>query len=236
MPNGPLVRNASARLPAAIIAFDGTQPVLRHSPPIRPFSISTTGTPERRRCRRHRQPAGAGADDAEIGGELLGHADPLDTRMVRSFGTSASSFAAICAAPTPEPAPACQTPPAPASSVGVSTCDRSKSTRQSARPAARQALYWASCAAMTLPRPGAEHGKRHRRRQNADGGGGDEGREPDAEQRRREVDQPEREGHEPQEQQIVECVGAKARGELGRERAGAPRQDFAGRRSARSER
>ena len=44
-PNGPLVRNASARLPAAIIAFDGTQPVLRHSPPIRPFSISTTGTP-----------------------------------------------------------------------------------------------------------------------------------------------------------------------------------------------
>ena len=45
IPNGPLVRNASARLPAAIIAFDGTQPVLRHSPPMRPFSISTTGTP-----------------------------------------------------------------------------------------------------------------------------------------------------------------------------------------------
>src|SRR6266571_8634779 len=35
-----------ARLPAAISDFEGTQPVLRHSPPILPFSISTTGTPK----------------------------------------------------------------------------------------------------------------------------------------------------------------------------------------------
>ena len=32
-------------LAAAISAFDGTQPELRQSPPILPFSISTTGTP-----------------------------------------------------------------------------------------------------------------------------------------------------------------------------------------------
>src|SRR2546423_9999360 len=36
---------ARARLPAAIRDFEGTQPVLRHSPPILPFSMSTTGTP-----------------------------------------------------------------------------------------------------------------------------------------------------------------------------------------------
>ena len=43
---------ALARLAAAISAFDGTQPVLRHSPPILPFSISTTGTPKRPPRRR----------------------------------------------------------------------------------------------------------------------------------------------------------------------------------------
>src|SRR6266481_4705163 len=37
---------ARARLPAAISDFEGTQPVLRHSPPILPFSTSTTGTPK----------------------------------------------------------------------------------------------------------------------------------------------------------------------------------------------
>src|SRR3954471_12860955 len=36
---------ARARLPAAISDLEGTQPVLRQSPPILPFSISTTGTP-----------------------------------------------------------------------------------------------------------------------------------------------------------------------------------------------
>ena len=36
---------AWARLPAAISAFEGTQPVLRHSPPILSFSINTTDTP-----------------------------------------------------------------------------------------------------------------------------------------------------------------------------------------------
>src|SRR5262249_3964506 len=36
---------ARARLPAAISDLEGTQPVLRHSPPILPRSISTTGTP-----------------------------------------------------------------------------------------------------------------------------------------------------------------------------------------------
>src|SRR6266508_6530034 len=35
-----------ARLPAAISDFEGTQPVLRHSPPILAFSINTTGTPK----------------------------------------------------------------------------------------------------------------------------------------------------------------------------------------------
>ena len=64
----------------------------------------------------------------------------------------------------------------------------------------------------------------------ADGGRGDEGREPHAEQRRREIDQPERKHrHQPQEQQIAERIGAKAVRELRRERTGAPRQAFAAR-------
>ena len=44
-PNWPALRAASARFAAAMSAFEGTQPTLRHSPPILPFSISTTGTP-----------------------------------------------------------------------------------------------------------------------------------------------------------------------------------------------
>ena len=45
-PNAPPSLTARARLPAAISDFEGTQPVLRHSPPILPFSMSTTGTPK----------------------------------------------------------------------------------------------------------------------------------------------------------------------------------------------
>src|SRR5215471_15643469 len=37
---------ARARLPAAMSDLEGTHPVFRHSPPILPFSISTTGTPK----------------------------------------------------------------------------------------------------------------------------------------------------------------------------------------------
>src|ERR1019366_1910361 len=45
-PNGPAFRISSARLAAASKAFDGTQPVLRQSPPILCRSTSTTGTPK----------------------------------------------------------------------------------------------------------------------------------------------------------------------------------------------
>ena len=73
MPNGAAgAKHLGAPAAAAIIAFEGTQPVLRCSPPIRPFSINTTGTPSEQRP-PHRQPGGARADDAEIGGEKLGH-------------------------------------------------------------------------------------------------------------------------------------------------------------------
>src|SRR5690606_6110484 len=41
----PAWRIAWARFPAAISALDGTQPWLRQSPPMRPFSTSTTETP-----------------------------------------------------------------------------------------------------------------------------------------------------------------------------------------------
>ena len=44
-PNASASAMPCARLAAAISAFEGTQPVLRHSPPSLPFSISTTGTP-----------------------------------------------------------------------------------------------------------------------------------------------------------------------------------------------
>ncbi len=40
------MRASAARLPAASSAFDGTQPVLRQSPPILCFSISTQETPK----------------------------------------------------------------------------------------------------------------------------------------------------------------------------------------------
>src|SRR6478752_7512067 len=45
-PNAPAPRIASARLATASNAFDGTQPVLRQSPPILPRSINTVGTPK----------------------------------------------------------------------------------------------------------------------------------------------------------------------------------------------
>ena len=44
-PNARACATACACFPAASSAFEGTQPVLRHSPPILPCSISTTGTP-----------------------------------------------------------------------------------------------------------------------------------------------------------------------------------------------
>src|ERR1700742_3079524 len=46
IPNARECRIMWARLVAASSAFDGTQPVLRHSPPIVPRSISTVGTPK----------------------------------------------------------------------------------------------------------------------------------------------------------------------------------------------
>src|SRR5262245_55195745 len=46
MPKARARAMARAWLAAAISAFDGTQPVLRHSPPSLPFSISTTETPK----------------------------------------------------------------------------------------------------------------------------------------------------------------------------------------------
>ena len=46
MPNASVPEKAYARRAAAISAFDGTQPALRHSPPILPFSTNTTGTPK----------------------------------------------------------------------------------------------------------------------------------------------------------------------------------------------
>src|SRR3954462_11488233 len=45
-PNALACATVRARVAAAISDLDGTQPVLRPSPPIRPFSTSTTGTPK----------------------------------------------------------------------------------------------------------------------------------------------------------------------------------------------
>src|SRR5665213_4040692 len=45
-PNAPALRMIAARLAAASSDFEGTQPVLRQSPPILCRSISTTGTPK----------------------------------------------------------------------------------------------------------------------------------------------------------------------------------------------
>src|ERR1044072_1902348 len=44
-PNGDTRFGSAACLAAASSAFEGTQPEFRQSPPILPFSISTTGTP-----------------------------------------------------------------------------------------------------------------------------------------------------------------------------------------------
>src|ERR1700742_3102526 len=46
IPNARECRIMWARLAAASNAFDGTQPVLRHSPPMTPRSINTVGTPK----------------------------------------------------------------------------------------------------------------------------------------------------------------------------------------------
>src|SRR6185503_1916796 len=97
----------------------------------------------------NRQSGGTGADDAKIGGELLGHGTIQDLfdgtpasslRPKRRFATAGTSASTASA-------------PSAHSNVGVSTCDRSKSTVQPLRPPATQASYWTSCTAMTLPRP-----------------------------------------------------------------------------------
>ena len=72
---------------------------------------------------------------------------------------------------------------------------------------------------------GAEKRKREGRRDDADHGRAHEGAQAHAEQRRRQVNEPERKRHQPQEQHVAEGIGAKALGELGGQRTGAPKRD-----------
>src|SRR4029078_5821129 len=118
-PNGPLVRRVSARLPAAIIAFDGTQPVLRHAAPIGLFSISTPGTPS---------VAPAAATDSPAA------PPPMTQRSgVRCSGMSKATSAerrhracsGRCGARTPEREPTARTLQAPAAvSASARATDR----------------------------------------------------------------------------------------------------------------
>ena len=78
---GAVERAALTRFAAASSAFDGTQPKLRQSPPISPRSISTVFTPSCDGAGGDAQAAGAGADDADVGGDALGHG----ARSRRSF-------------------------------------------------------------------------------------------------------------------------------------------------------
>ena len=144
---GSAARDArAARLAAAISAFDGTQPVLRHSPPILPFSISTTGTPNAAAAAATDSPPEPAPMTQMSGVRVLGHVlvqvvlqgarHARDAwRVSRSIACTPAQIASTTtgtSASTPSATSA-------ASSCGVSTATEVEIEPAIGAPAARQA-------------------------------------------------------------------------------------------------
>src|SRR5262245_53051185 len=75
---------ARARLPAAISDLEGTQPVLRHSPPILPRSMSTTGTPNAAAAAATERPPEPAPITQMSGARRSGMRSPDDAAYYRS--------------------------------------------------------------------------------------------------------------------------------------------------------
>ena len=130
MPNFAPAAKPLARSAAAISAFDGTQPVLRHSPPNLPFSISTTGTPNAFAAAATDRPPEP-APMTQMSGlstcAMRQPVEPVAWRRARKWRTSTGSSASA-----PSAAKA-------AINSGVSMAMASKCSRHGAVPAATQA-------------------------------------------------------------------------------------------------
>ena len=204
---------ARACLAAAISDFEGTQPVLRHSPPILPFSTSTTDTPKAAAAAATERPPEP-APMTQISGvkhsamlsprarerdrERFNPTDSVTRERARSrFTTTGTS------ARTPSAASA-------ASSSGVSGGMHVKFEPAIGAPGREAGSVGGLLRDDHAVEAGADEGEDEGRGNDAERGRRGEGREPDAEQRRNEIDEPERKDrHQPQEQQIAESVGAK---------------------------
>ena len=210
-PNGAARRGASARRAAASSAFDGTQPVLRQSPPILPFSTSTTGTPNA---------AAAAATDNPP--------DPAPmTQMsvlISSVTTPSPSRGDPVVQPTGStPGPAGIHPPDRDGNEGEQAqCHESadKPRRCERRHVECEAAIGASGFRRTrdtrlLREDHAIEAVTHERERGRPGddaecGCREEGAQGHADQGGREIDQRERkQRHQPQEQQVAEGIGAE---------------------------
>src|SRR5262245_2842797 len=215
---------ARAWLAAAISAFDGTQPVLRHSPPSLPFSMSTTGTPKAAAAAATDRPPEP-APITQMSGVKQSAISCLDRTAAASPGSRRSSRWTGDARARLQP-------------LHYDRNEREHAERRERSQQLRRdrvmdvELEPAIGAPRRQARPidgllGDDHAVEARAQESKHEGGGNdpeegsrgEGREPDAEQRRNQIDEPERKDrHQPQEQEVVEGVRAETVGELLRQR------------------
>src|SRR5262245_23891850 len=226
MPKPPERAMARAWLAAAISAFDGTQPVLRHSPPSLPFSMSTTETPKAAAAAATDRPPEP-APITQMSGVKQSAISCLDSTTAASPGARRSSQRTgdACARLQPLHDHRNQRENAERRERGQKL-RRDRAVHVELEPAIGASRRQAGLIGGLL---GLDHAVETRAQESEDEGGGNdpergsgsEGRERHPEHRRNQIDEPERKDrHQPQEQKVVEGVRAEAVGELLRQRTG----------------
>src|SRR5262245_14268117 len=225
MPKARARATARAWLAAAISDFDGTQPVLRHSPPRLPLWMSATETPKA---------AAAAATDRP----------PEPAPITQMSGVRQSAISRLDSTATASPGSRRSSQRTGDARARLQPLHHHRNERENAERRERgeklrrdRAMHVELEPAIRAPRRQArpiggllrvDHAVEARTQESEDEGGGNdpnrrgrgEGREGDAEQRRNQIDQPERKDrHQPQEQKVVEGVRAEPVGELFRQRA-----------------
>src|SRR6266481_3588818 len=220
---------ARARLPAAISDFEGTQPVLRHSPPILPFSTSTTGTPKAAAAAATERPPEPAPMTQMSGVNRSGMAASSCVIPGRAEGASPESITTACAygfrAPSLRSGPG-MTVAGPVRArerrVHVELEATIRASRRQARPVG--GLLRGDHAV----EPSADKRKYEGCRNHAKRGRRREGAEAHTGERRNEIDHPERKDrHQTQKQKVAERVGAKAFGQSLGQRTGAAHEVLA---------
>src|SRR5690606_31616280 len=220
MPKGAPFDISYACRAAAMSALDGTQPRFRHSPPISPFSISTTLTPKE---------AAAAA--------TLSPAEPAPMTQMSGFNVFAMQCA--CRNPWGGSSVALQQSRLPydeRDGCHNRKCGKGERDLRRDQVARRKGTAClGGCeehAFQTLAEIGVGEGGR----QDSEQGRGHIGLEPDVEQRRSDVEDPEgNDGRESQHEQIAEGVLLESAGQPRRPAADPPLQETAERRTGRQE-